>query len=129
MYRQTTTTYSRRLSKLRGLIAQRKLDALLVTSLPNVHYLTGFSGSAGILLVGLRRSFFFSDPRYDLQAHEEVEDSVEGSQVEIVRGDTLAAAAKQAARSRCSRLGFEADTISFLTVRKLRELLPTKGRG
>ena len=124
MNRQTTTTYSRRLSKLRGLIEQRKLDALLVTSLPNVHYLTGFSGSAGVLLVGLRRSFFFSDPRYDLQAHEEVEDS----KVEIVRGDALAAAAKQATRSRCSRLGFEADTISFLTYRRLRELLPPKGR-
>ncbi|MBI4465061.1 MAG: aminopeptidase P family protein [Acidobacteria bacterium] len=118
----TEAMYRQRLSKLRTQMRQRKQDALLITSLPNVHYLTGFSGSAGMLLVGLHRACFFSDPRYDLQAQEEVQ----GSRVAIVRGDLLKAAAKQALRGHFSKLGFEGDTIAWQTYRKLRELLPSK---
>ena len=67
--------YRLRLGKVQKRLEEGRLEALLVTSLPNVHYLTGFSGTAGILLVTLRDSVFFTDPRYDLQAHEQVEDS------------------------------------------------------
>ncbi len=41
----------RRIAALAGVLEQEGLDALLVTHLPNIRYLTGFSGSAGLLLV------------------------------------------------------------------------------
>jgi Xaa-Pro aminopeptidase len=47
-------------------------DALLVTHLPNVRYLCGFTGSSGWLLVEQDRSTFFTDSRYTFQARQEV---------------------------------------------------------
>jgi Xaa-Pro aminopeptidase len=44
-------TVAERLSRVRATIAAARLDALVVTHLPNVQYLTGFAGSAGIALV------------------------------------------------------------------------------
>ncbi len=44
----------------------KRLDALLVTHLPNVRYLTGFTGSAGVLLIGAgkQKPIFITDGRY-----------------------------------------------------------------
>ena len=114
--------YRLRLAQLRKRLEEKRLEALLVTSLPNVHYLTGFSGTAAVLLVTLRDSVFFTDPRYDLQAHEQVQES----RVVIVPGDALAAVARRVNRTRFTRLGFESGTVSFQLHRRLRELLPTK---
>jgi len=47
------------------------LDALLVTSRPNIRYLTGFSGSAGIAVATRETALLVTDFRYDEQAHEE----------------------------------------------------------
>ena len=116
------SSYGARLAKLRERLAEERLEAFLVTSLPNVHYLTGFSGSAGVLLVTLGDSILFTDPRYDLHAHEQVRES----RVVITAGDALTAAAKRWNRSRLMRLGFESGAVSFQTHRGLRKLLPKK---
>jgi Xaa-Pro aminopeptidase len=50
-------------------------DALLVTHLPNIRYLCGFTGSAAILLVENSRATLFTDSRYALQARQEVHDA------------------------------------------------------
>jgi Xaa-Pro aminopeptidase len=47
-------------------------DALAVTHLPNILYLTGFTGSAALLLVTQDKALLFTDTRYTLQAREEV---------------------------------------------------------
>ncbi len=47
------------------------LDALLVTSRPNIRYLTGFSGSAGLAVVTRGEVLFVTDFRYDEQARQE----------------------------------------------------------
>ena len=65
--------YTARQQRLRLEFERRKIGALLVTSLPNIYYLTGFRGSAGVLLVGPKQSILFVDPRYTLQATEQAE--------------------------------------------------------
>ena len=50
------------------------VDGLLVAQLPNVRYLTGFTGSAGWVLVTPTESVFFTDGRYGEQARGEVPD-------------------------------------------------------
>jgi Xaa-Pro aminopeptidase len=122
MIQPDASPYRLRLAQLRARLENEGLEALLVTSLPNVHYLTGFSGSAGVLLATMRDSVLITDPRYDLQAHEQVRDS----RVVIVNGDALAAAAKRAKRSRYLRLGFESGAVTFDTHRRLKDLLPRK---
>jgi Xaa-Pro aminopeptidase len=64
--------YKARLRALLAAIDQQKLDALLVTHLPNVRYLCGFTGSAGVLVVAKRGVRLFTDGRYTEQARKEV---------------------------------------------------------
>ena len=51
----------------------RRVPLMLVTHLVNVRYLTGFTGSAGIALLGPRQGILWVDPRYTLQAQEQAE--------------------------------------------------------
>jgi len=51
---------------------KRSLDAVIVSHLPHVRYLSGFSGSAGFLLVLPRRALLVTDARYTEQATNEV---------------------------------------------------------
>jgi len=64
-----------RQNQLRDHLATTRFDALLISHLPNIRYLCGFSGSAGLLLVEASQSVFFTDVRYDTQAHEEVKEA------------------------------------------------------
>ncbi|MEJ2182049.1 MAG: aminopeptidase P family protein [Nitrospirota bacterium] len=50
-----------------------KVDAFLVTRMPNVRYLSGFTGSSGFLLVTPGERLFVTDSRYALQAREQVD--------------------------------------------------------
>jgi Xaa-Pro aminopeptidase len=61
-----------RQAALRELVGGQGADALLVTHLPNVRYLTGFSGSAALLLVRRDRAELITDFRYAVQAPREV---------------------------------------------------------
>jgi Xaa-Pro aminopeptidase len=61
-----------RLERLRTSLPEKNLDLLLVTHLPNVRYLCGFTGSAAALLVSERGATLFTDGRYVAQAHAEV---------------------------------------------------------
>jgi Xaa-Pro aminopeptidase len=51
----------------------RRVPFILVTHLVNVRYLTGFNGSAGMVLLGPRQGILWVDPRYTLQAKEQAE--------------------------------------------------------
>ena len=79
-----------RQEKLREHLATTRFDALLVSHLPNIRYLCGFTGSAGFLLVEETGSVFFTDVRYDTQAREEVK----GAKVIIARKAVLSALAE-----------------------------------
>jgi Xaa-Pro aminopeptidase len=61
-----------RTERLRGRFEQTGIDALLVTRLPNVVYLTGFTGSAAMVLVGPDELVFVTDGRYAEQATEQL---------------------------------------------------------
>ena len=61
-----------RAARLRPALAEAGVDALLVTSLPNVRYLTGFTGSSAMLLVTDDALVFTSDGRYRTQAGEQL---------------------------------------------------------
>jgi Xaa-Pro aminopeptidase len=72
-----------RLPRLRAALAARGLPALLVTSRANVQYLTGFTGSAGSLLVSADDALFVTDGRYRTQSAEQIEAAGVGARIEI----------------------------------------------
>src|SRR5687768_9739110 len=59
-----TDNHAARLAGLRALLTSRGLDALVVTSLPNIAYLTGFFASAGALVVSGEALLLIGDGRY-----------------------------------------------------------------
>ena len=61
-----------RIERLRLRLSRLGADALFVSHLPNIQYLCGFSGSAGLLLIEPSRSTLFTDSRYTFQARKEV---------------------------------------------------------
>lgn len=64
----------RRLSALADALTSAHLDGLLVTSLPSIRYLTGFSGTSAILFVSARDVVLITDFRYQTQIADEVGD-------------------------------------------------------
>jgi Xaa-Pro aminopeptidase len=96
-------------------VTERELDALLVTNLVNVRYLTGFTGSNGVCLVGPGLRLFFTDFRYVTQAAEQVHG------FETLRGerDLLGDVADRVH----GRLGFEDATVTVRTHERLRSLI------
>jgi hypothetical protein len=89
-------------------------DALVVTSLTNIRYLTGFTGSAGLLLVLEDDIVLVTDGRYGTQSAEQLAASRAMARVEIggaPEQSGLAQAAVGAATPR--RLGLEASHISW----------------
>ena len=68
-------SYNSRIAKLKAQLTTLNLDGMYITNLTNVRYLTGFSGSAGSLLVLEDEQHFFTDGRYIEQSHSQVKNS------------------------------------------------------
>lgn len=109
---------ARREAVTRGL-PPLEIDAMLVSHLPNIRYLTGFTGSNALLLVTRLDAFLFTDPRYDIQAKRET-----SCKVTIARHPILAAAAKLILRKRYRAIGVEPYHLMMSTYGYLREKIP-----
>jgi Xaa-Pro aminopeptidase len=118
--------YSARQKRLAARLREIGVPSLLVTHLPNIRYLCGFTGSAGVLLVvaGLRgqRCTFITDGRYTRQAADEVS----GVRVVIAKGPALTEACEVAVKGQVKILGFEAEQLQYITFQQLSHAL--KGR-
>jgi Xaa-Pro aminopeptidase len=95
--------YEARRQHLRAQFERKKIAALLVTSLPNIYYLTGFRGSAGAALIGCSESILWVDPRYTLQAAEQAV----GVEVIEAKGGLLKEAAGWIRKKRLGPVGYE----------------------
>ena len=65
---------TRRLDALRDKLSAQKIDGLLLTSLPNIRYLTGFSGTSAMVLATSTDLIFITDFRYETQVESEIGD-------------------------------------------------------
>lgn len=107
----------------------RSLDAILLSSLNNIRYLTGFTGSNALCVVTPRSALFLTDWRYDRQSAAEVS----GIRRCVTRGSLLEEAVRQRVFQRCKIVGFEAEHLSYATYRSVRRsfsgigLKPTTG--
>jgi Xaa-Pro aminopeptidase len=126
-----------RAARLRARLADVPCDALLVTNLTNVRYLTGFSGSAALLLVRADDAadlVFVTDGRYRDQAASELAAAgVEARTVIGLEEDARRQALASAADG-LGRLGLEAENVTWAQRRRFgrdwfrdAELVPTAG--
>jgi len=101
-----------------------KLDALLVTHLANIRYLSGFTGSAGVLVVAGGNSILFTDGRYRQQAKDEAPNS----KVAISNSSALQAAAQWIANHQLRMIGIEAEHMTVSMRSTLKRMLPAGTR-
>ncbi len=113
-----------RQARLRSVLRARKLAYLLVTHMPNVTYLTGFRGSAGMAVFGQEDAVLFVDPRYTLQATEQAR-SVE---VKESKQRLLVAAGGWLKKRHPKAVGFEDGNLTYAAWKALEEAAGRKCR-
>ena len=113
------------MSALRRRITRAGLSGLLVTHLPDVRYLCGFTGSSAALVVTRRSTRLFTDGRYKVQAAQEVK----AAEVEIVAGaSTVAAVQWLASQSGVEFAGFDPVWTSVADLARWKQALPARLR-
>ncbi len=108
-----------RLARLQERLTDSGWDGLLVTHLPNIFYLTGFTGSSAAFLVTPRSSVFFTDGRYTEQASRQVKNS----KIVSSRLGWMVDAAAVLLRRKLRRVGIEAAHLTVDQFRRLRRPL------
>ena len=115
----------RRIGLLRRRLTKAGLHGLLVTHLPDLRYLSGFTGSSAALAITRRSARLFTDSRYRTQAAEEVA----GAEVEIVSGSPAVAAVEWlAAQPGVVFAGFDPARTSVADLARWRAALPVRLR-
>jgi Xaa-Pro dipeptidase len=106
----------------RDLLTQRsaelEVDALLVTNLANVRYLTGFTGSSAMTLLAAAESVFFTDGRYEGQSRHEVPDLPRVVSMENLAGSIH----DHVRRLGIGRLGFERHAVTVAQLERWKEM-------
>src|SRR3954467_9396005 len=116
----TTNPTTARADRVADALRERALHALLVTNLPNVRWLTGFTGSSGAAVVGTdgtRR--FVTDFRYLSQSAEELDDSWSRE----ISTDVIEGVARQLPDEGELRLGFDDANMSVRNREKLGRIV------
>lgn len=98
------------------------VDLLLVSNLVNVRYLTGFTGSNGLVMVSAEDRAFLTDFRYTEQAGQEVGDEFERV---TVTGELLAEVAERLPAGPL-RVGYESEHTTVAALERAREALPER---
>ena len=114
--------FERRRTALAALLAEKKIDAMLVAFLPNVRYLTGYTGSSGLLvLASSGEATFFTDPRYRIAAAAEV-----SCRVKVSTGPILPDVMALIARKKFRKLGFEKSRLGYEQYEFLKSHAPAR---
>ena len=95
----------------------RGIDALLIAARENIRYLTGFTGSAGYVILAGARPVLITDFRYQLQAQREAPEAT----LALQKKDLLSAVAEAAAAVGAKTLWFDESSLTFDRVRGLRK--------
>src|SRR5438270_429230 len=115
-----------RQERFQVILEQHALNSFAVTHLPNVRYLCGFTGSAGVLAFTRDNTrkwkvALFTDGRYTQQAREQTV----GAKVVIAKSAALVVAAEWLhAANRKAAVGFEAEQMSVAASRALSRAVP-----
>jgi Xaa-Pro aminopeptidase len=106
---------SKRIERLRGLMRREKLDGFVVTNLPNVRYLCGYTGSNGLMLVTHHDCWFYTDFRYK----EQIRTEVKGCRKRVLVRDLVSHPPPEWGHS-YPRLGVEENHITLARLKQFR---------
>lgn len=108
-----------KLEKIRQRFKELSIDGLLITSSYNRRYMTGFTGTAGVVVISGDKAVFITDFRYTEQAAKEVE----GFEIVQHTGPIIEEVANQVEKLGIKRLGFEQDSLTYQLFSSYKEAL------
>ncbi|GIO27485.1 M24 family metallopeptidase [Ornithinibacillus bavariensis] len=108
-----------KLVKIRKALQELNLDALMITSPINRRYVSGFTGTAGIVLVSLEEAIFITDFRYTEQAQEQAKGFTIVEHKQLIEEEVK----EQLTRLKVKRLGFEKNQVTYATYDRYNNLL------
>ena len=109
-----------RINKLRENFKDYGVEGIYVTNITNVRYLTGFTGSAGSVLILEKESHFFTDGRYT----EQVKDQVKNSKIHITGSSHTEEIKSQKLLEKQNKIGFESNHITYSSFLLLKNKFP-----
>ena len=119
-----------RQGSLEASIKTEDVDGMLITSLPNIRYLCGFTGSSGVLAFARGAWRFFTDGRYTEQAKRQVKTASIQICSHSPRSEAVQWVAEQLRKKKSPAIGVEAEHVSFLTEKRISsELRSHRGRS
>jgi Xaa-Pro aminopeptidase len=108
-----------RIDKLQELLENKKLDAFFITHIPNIRYLSNFSGSSAFVIISKGANYFITDFRYKDQSHAQVK----GYEI-IINYNNTEEIKKIFEKNGFKKIGFESSRLSFSAVEKLNKDYP-----
>jgi len=114
-------SFNLRLDKVKEIISKEGLDGMYITNLTNVRYLTGFTGSAGSLLLFGNENHFFTDGRYI----EQSKDQIKNCTIHIVGSAHYLAIKDKNLLSKSMKIGLESDYVSMALYDAISKVLQT----
>lgn len=99
----------KKITKLREILEEKKLDAILITNPINRRYITGFTGTAGVAIVSQHATRFITDFRYIEQATEQAEHFT----IVEHKGSIESEIQKQLSELNIKQLGFEKNDVTY----------------
>lgn len=119
MVKNVSVEIDQRRRDIAARLPELKADALLVSAPANVRYLSDYTGSNGLILVLPSETHFFTDPRYEIGARQNI-----SGHVHIVKGPLIAGVIQVIKRKRLKKIGFESGWTQFDAYQRLKEGLP-----
>ena len=109
-----------RLARLRRLLPELGVDALLISKPENRSYLSGFTGSAGVLLITVEHAIVATDFRY----YEQVGRECPRFELVRVKRQVTEVLPELVQATQVSRVGFEADNVAVATFEAWKQAAP-----
>jgi Xaa-Pro aminopeptidase len=116
----STSELAARRKRLIERLPEFNVESMLIGSLPNIRYLSGFTGSNALLLVSPGETVLYTDPRYTIQSRQEAD-----CRVIVAKGSLYDAASKTIARRRFKTVGAEQGRITYSSYMELGKSFPT----
>lgn len=111
---QKNKRFSDRTTQLQKIFSDSKIDSLIIFNMSNIRYLSGFTGSEGVLLIGAGQEILFVDGRYTSQA------GLETNGIKIIEcADKIEAIVEAIKKFKLNKVGLEEDSITLATYNKL----------
>ncbi len=111
-----------KLQKIREAFKKQDIDGLLITNSKNRRYMTGFTGTAGIVLITEEAALFITDSRYTIQAKDQVENYEIIEHTKPIHLEV----AEQVKRLSVKRLGFEKGDLTYAAYETYRNNLDSE---